>query len=176
VQDARSALRYVRAHCKELNIAPDRIIANGASAGGHLALATELFAGLDEPGEDTAVSCRPNALVLFSPVTNTMKAQKRLGERWRELSPLLRLAAKTPPALIFHGTADKLEPFADAKAFHDAMIKAGNRCELVSVADAPHGYMFTSEAHYTDTVRRMSAFLGEIGFPRAGADAKGAAQ
>jgi len=36
IEDAKCAVRYLRAHNKEYNIDPDRIAAIGASAGGHL--------------------------------------------------------------------------------------------------------------------------------------------
>lgn len=39
-EDAISCIRWVREHAAELNIDPDRILAGGGSAGGHLAAAT----------------------------------------------------------------------------------------------------------------------------------------
>lgn len=57
VRDARTAVRYVRAHASELGIDPGRIVVSGGSAGGHLAAGTALFDGLDEANEDTATSC-----------------------------------------------------------------------------------------------------------------------
>ena len=50
VKDSRSAMRYVRAHAAELGIDPQKIVANGGSAGGHLAAGTALFDGVDEAG------------------------------------------------------------------------------------------------------------------------------
>src|SRR5688572_5753595 len=41
IQDAKSAMRFVRAHAPELGVDPARIAAAGGSAGGHLAAATE---------------------------------------------------------------------------------------------------------------------------------------
>ena len=49
IQDAKSAISYVRIHARELGIDPDRIIAAGGSAGGHLAACTFLDGG-DAPG------------------------------------------------------------------------------------------------------------------------------
>ena len=40
LQDAKSAIRFIRAEANELNIDPTKIIASGGSAGGHLAAAT----------------------------------------------------------------------------------------------------------------------------------------
>lgn len=43
--DAKSAMRYVRAHVAELGVDPLRIAASGGSAGGHLAAFTGLVRG-----------------------------------------------------------------------------------------------------------------------------------
>ena len=43
VKDAKSAMRYLRIHAKEYGIHPNKIIASGGSAGGHLAAATTML-------------------------------------------------------------------------------------------------------------------------------------
>jgi acetyl esterase len=169
VRDSRSAMRYVRAHAAELGVDPRRIVANGGSAGGHLAAGTALFDGVDEPGENTSVSCVPDALVLFFPVIDTSKAgygADKIGARWRELSPLDRVRAGVPPTIVFHGTDDSVTPFPGAQAFRDAMLKAGNRCELVVEQGATHGYLMRDGAIYEKTLRKTEAFLASIGLLR----------
>lgn len=166
VKDARSAMRYVRAHAAELGIDPQRIIANGGSAGGHLAAGTALFDGVDETGEDTSVSCIPNAVVLYFPVIDTTPSgygNSKIGPRWQELSPVHRVRPGVPPTIIFHGTGDTVTPFAGAKAFHDAMLKAGNRCELVVTDGAVHGYLMRDRAEYEKALRQTEAFLASLG-------------
>ncbi len=170
VKDARSALRYVRAHSAELGIDPQKIVANGASAGGHLAAATALFDGVDEAGEDMSVSCVPNALVLFSPVIDTSKegyGNAKIGDRWQDVSPVHRVRAGVPPTILFHGTADTTTPFKGAQLFQDAMIRAGNRSELVVIDGAQHTYMFKDAGLYADTLRSLDAFLASLGFVKA---------
>jgi acetyl esterase/lipase len=167
VKDARSAMRYIRAHAAELGIDPDRIAANGASAGGHLAAATALFTGVDETSDDRSVSCVPQALVLFSPVIDTSAegyGNKKIGERWKELSPADRVAKGVPPTLLFHGTGDTTTPFKGAEKFRLAMARAGNTIELVAVEGAIHTYMFKDAALYDETLRRMETFLRGLGF------------
>lgn len=166
-KDARSALRYVRAHASELGIDPQKIVANGASAGGHLAAATALFDEMNAENDDTTISCMPNALVLFSPVIDTSTegyGHAKVVEHWEELSPAHRVRPSLPPTIVFHGTGDATTPFKGARKFHDAMLAAGNRCELVSVEGAPHTYMFKDAALYAGTLQRMDAFLASLGF------------
>src|SRR5687768_17569591 len=55
VKDARSAIRWLRAHAREFAIASDRIVASGQSAGGQLAWATALLDQLNETTDDSAV-------------------------------------------------------------------------------------------------------------------------
>ncbi len=61
VSDAKSAVRWIRKNAERLGVDPDRIVAGGGSAGGHLAACTVVIEGLDEPGESTNISSVPNA-------------------------------------------------------------------------------------------------------------------
>jgi acetyl esterase/lipase len=166
VQDARSAMRYLRTHADELGIDPNRIVAGGRSAGGHLAAAAALFDGIDEPGEDTRISCVPNALALYSAVLDTSEqgyGNAVIGERWRELSPLLHVRAGLPPTLVLHGLRDTIAPTAGAQAFTDAMKKAGNRCELILNQRGSHSYMMRTEALFTEAMQQTEEFLRAAG-------------
>ncbi|WP_438481330.1 alpha/beta hydrolase [Oleiharenicola lentus] len=167
VQDARSAIRYIREHAVELGIDPQRLVVGGASAGGHLAVATALFDQFDAPGESTSVSCTPDALVLFSPVIDTSAegyGQKKIGADWRALSPAHQVRKNLPPTLLFHGTGDTTTPFKGAVLFHEAMLAAGNRCDLISVEGAQHTYMFKDATLYERSQTEIQAFLVSIGF------------
>ena len=165
VQDGRSALRYVRAHAAELGIDPRRIIANGASAGGHVAVSTALFGKFNAPGEDATTAAEPNALVLFYPVIDTSTAgygHAKIGERWRELSPAHNVRPGLPPTLVFHGTGDTTTPFAGAKLFHDEMRKAGNRVQLDVNEGGVHGYLLVERAVFEDTLAKTEQFLRAV--------------
>jgi len=167
VQDGRSAVRYLRRHAAELGIDPEKIVVSGGSAGGHVAAGTALFEGIDEPGEDTGVSCVPNALVLYYPVIDTSAegyGNAKCGPGWREISPLHRVRAGAPPTLVFHGTGDTVTPFAGAKAFCEAMTRLGNRCELVTHEGGRHGYMVFDPALFDQALRRTDEFLKSLGY------------
>jgi acetyl esterase/lipase len=173
VRDGRDAVRFIRSHAETLGIDPRKIIVSGGSAGGHVAVGTALFDGVDEPGESAKpkestekVSCVPNALVLLFPVIDTSQegyGQAKIGERWRQLSPVHQVRGKIPPTLIFHGTADTVTPFAGAEAFQKAMLQAGNRCELVTHEGGKHGYLMFDRALYQDTLEKTERFLSSLG-------------
>ncbi len=165
VKDARSAVRYVRAHAGELGIDPEKIIVSGGSAGGHLAVATAIFDGVDEAGEDARDSAVPNALVLLFPVIDTSKdgyGNAKIGERWKELSPAHNVRAGLPPTITFHGTGDTVTPFKGAQMFHDAMLKAGNRSELVVNEGGAHGYLMRTQPLYDECLGKSDAFLSSL--------------
>ncbi len=170
VADAKSAMRWVRANAARLGIDPDRIAASGGSAGGHLAAATAFLDGFDDPADNKGVSPRPNALVLFNPVIDTTKkgyGAKRLGDKAQAMSPVHHVKPGAPPAIVFHGTADRTVPHENVARFRDLMKKAGNRCELVSFEGEGHGffnYGHKGNKAYVATVRAADRFLASLGY------------
>lgn len=165
VQDAKSAMRWVRGHAPELGIDPARIAAGGGSAGGHLAAATAILLAFDEPGENTAIACRPQALVLFNPVIDNSAegyGNDRVQEYWRDFSPLHNLREGTPPTVFFLGTKDDLIPVATAEKFKAAMEANGDRCDLHLYEDQPHG--FFNKAKYEETLAEADRFLASLGW------------
>lgn len=166
VKDARSAMRYIRQHAAELGIDPQKIVVNGGSAGGHLAAATAMFAGIDEATDDLRISCTPNAMVLNYPVIDTSAegyGNKLIGARWQEISPAHQVKPGLPPALVLHGTGDTTTPFKGAQKFYDAMLKAGNRCELTVNEGGVHGYLMFDGALFHDALVQTELFLKSTG-------------
>lgn len=168
LKDARSAVRYVRKNAEKYGIDPNRIIAAGGSAGGHLAAATALVSGFDERGEDTSVSCIPNALVLFNPVIDNSPAgygYERIGQNYKEFSPLHNIHAGSPPAIIFLGTEDHLIPVQTAEYFKVAMERIGSRCDLHLFDGQKHGFFnYKNRYIYYSTILKTDAFLNSLGF------------
>jgi len=74
--------------------------------------------------------------------------------------------------ILFHGSGDTTTPFAGAKAFHRAMLDAGNRCELVVTEGAVHGYIMKSRPIFDETMERIDKFLAELDLLPKPADSK----
>jgi acetyl esterase len=64
VQDGKSAVRWIRQHAAELGVDPDRIVAAGGSAGGHVAACIGVIQGHEEEGGNTNISAMPNAMII----------------------------------------------------------------------------------------------------------------
>ena len=178
VADAKSAIRWVRSNASELGVDQHRLVAGGGSAGGHLAACTGVVSGMEEPGEDTSVSSRPDALVLFNPPLalapieskhplgeRATKIEERVGGDPQKISPYHHVQAGQPPAIIFFGTEDDL--LQGAKLFQRASQRAGNRCELLTWDGARHGFFNYGRDRnkpFAETVREADLFLASLGY------------
>ncbi len=169
VEDAKSAIRWVRGHATDLGIDPTKIIAGGGSAGGHLAACTALVSAYDAESDDKTISAKPNALVLFNPAMNiaTLFKQRDTGdgpmtqEMAEAISPNLYVGKDTPPAILFFGTADKLRAGGDEYVTKASAL--GLRAEMWSAADMPHGF-FNKEPWIQVTANKMDEFLTSLGY------------
>jgi|SRR3954471_6233581 acetyl esterase len=179
VEDAKCAMRWVRSHARELGVDADRIIAGGGSAGGHLAAATAMVDGFEVAGEDTNLSCRPCALVLFNPVLNltpTTEATKNAGsmEVRKQLSPIFGLKKGAPPAILFYG-ADDDKYFPQGQEYAAKARELGARADLFVAPGQSHG--FFNKSPWTEaTVRKADEFLVSLGYLKGEAtvESKGA--
>ena len=172
VEDAKSAVRWIRQNAAKLGVDPHRIVAAGGSAGGHIAACTSLAPGLDADGEDTAVSSKPNALVLFNPVLR-MDLPQLLGfvghdeSLAKAISPTLYLTKETPPTLLLYGSADRLA--AQGEEFLKKSKELGHRAEMFTAEGQGHGF-FNRPPWLEKTTQRMDDFLVSIGYiePKTG--------
>lgn len=175
VEDAKAAVRWMRGHAEELQVDPDRIVAFGASAGGHIAgmlAATrpeDGFEGTENAGPSSAVQA---AVILYGAVDLTAyrdgagggggskfvaaftgknfpeelgKARGMDSFEWA--SPLSYVHAGMPPVHLTHGTHDALVPHVQSVRFHERLQATGVSSELKLWERRNHGfdYMFPEE-------------------------------
>lgn len=156
LNDARRAVRFVRARAGELGVTPDRIGMMGFSAGGHLAASTGTMfedgaASSADPIE--RVSSRPDFLVLGYPWLDAMKPRPNnvisycsvlklepaQCSTFEQYNPDSRVTARTPPTFIYHTTDDDLVPVESSLSFYAALTKAKVPVELHAFAKGKHG-------------------------------------
>jgi len=184
VADGKTAVRWIRQNAKSMAIDPNKIIAGGGSAGGHVAACTGAVSGFDDKNDDPNISSVPNLMILFNPVIDTSEkgyGHNKLGDRWKEISPLHHVKSGICPTIIFHGTADKTVPIQNQRDFTKLMTEAGNQCQLVEFQDKKHGFFNAPKGvagkkgnieSYTKTLAEMDNFLCRQGYIAKNCSAK----
>ena len=166
VEDARSAVRWLRKNAGRLGIDPDRLIASGGSAGGHLAACTMIAESVEADGDDLSISTIAQAMVLFNPVLSFENdlVIARLGDKRhlaRKISPTAHLDKNTPPALILFGSEDRLKVFGDA--YWEKAKALGVRADKYIAEGQGHGF-FNRSPWRERTLIAADKFLASLGF------------
>jgi len=169
VQDAKSAMRYIRMHSKEYGISPNKIVVVGESAGGYLATSLVTLSEINDPADDLSISAVPDAVVNCNGVVDFVKwnvkgaASEEEIEKWRKLSPTHNIKSGLPPLLNLQGESDKtIKPEITIK-FHQDYLVAGNKSEIVLWPDAKHGFLIigytATEEQNVRAVNAIDSFL-----------------
>ena len=157
MEDAKSAIRFIRSNAKVFSINPNRIAAAGGSAGGHLAAVAGNIDLFDNSREDLTISSKPNLLILYNPVIH-------YGRKWgwidnpSNASPFENLSKGAPPTIILTGTEDKIVPVELIENYKKRMEAVGSRCDVIFYKDAEHAF-FNRGQDFIDTLYESDIFL-----------------
>jgi acetyl esterase/lipase len=128
IQDAKCAVRWMRAHAVENKVDPDRIGVMGNSAGAYLALMVGYTPGIDRFEGDSGWSEESSAaqavVDIYGPVDFTEPERRDHDlvvkymngfyednvERFEAASPIRYVDEDSPPTCVIHGTVDMLVP------------------------------------------------------------------
>ena len=145
LEDAQTAVRWLRENAEELGIVPERICALGHSSGGQLAALLGLRGGMSsDEGVSTRVACvvslagatDPAAFFAddfvpeaFDPRPATIDllggTPAEVPEAYEDASPLAWVNAEAVPFLILHGTSDAMLPVSQSRRMAEALREAG---------------------------------------------------
>lgn len=158
IDDAKAAIRWIRAHASEYNFDPNRICLFGVSSGAHMAVKVGLTNGvaaaegklgpnlkqssrvqcvIDELGPmdlRNSGSGASNPIVQLLGGTSTEKPALA-----RDASPILDVHAKAPPFLIIAGNKDPFVPYQQSVALDEALRKVGAPVLFQTVDGGGHG-------------------------------------
>ncbi|MDQ8186553.1 alpha/beta hydrolase [Pelagicoccus sp. SDUM812002] len=164
IQDVKAAVRWLRKAAADYSLDPDRFIAWGDSAGGHLAALLGTSAGeksfsvganLDQ-SESVAAVCDfygPTEFISFvqtpgyeshaapnSPESRLMGAPVLdRPDLANKLSPLTYIDPSDPPFLIIHGSKDTVVPVNQSEQLASQLNRAGVPVLFEILEEAKHG-------------------------------------
>jgi len=157
ILDVKDIVRWVRTNSSQLDIDPDKIVAEGFSAGGHLSL---LAAGTadraifgDSDGAEGVSSRLAGVVSFFAPVDLSLRAMPNrppptvalLGKEGNEdvaiaASPITYVNADFPPTFLLNGLADPFMPFQQTVRMFQALADLGRKVDLHIYHDHTHEF------------------------------------
>jgi acetyl esterase/lipase len=182
VGDVKCALGWVAAHSEQYRIDANRISLMGNSAGGHLAmLAAYTMGDPDVPSTCDAMPVKVNAVVNIYGPSDLPRGYYQSGspryvqhamdtfiggppeaykDRYRTLSPLTYVNAKTPPTITLLGTSDRIVTVDQAELLDAALNAAGAPHETYLLPASDHGFDANWNGLSAQFARaKVSAFL-----------------
>ena len=176
VEDCLLALRWLAEHAAELSLAYDRIVVSGASAGGHLALATGLISRHPDHAEQHLDGVPVDSIVNWYGITDIGRVAEHLdahrpggnyARTWvgggdmeavsARFSPVHLLSDAAPSILSIQGDSDSLVPHDQAIALHERLDEAALPARLLSLPGGNHGGFI--DAQYQEAFAAIFEFL-----------------
>lgn len=160
LEDAKAAIRYIRANADRFQADPDRFVAMGESAGGHMASMLGVTNGMKkfDKGNNLDFSSDVQVAVPFYGVVDPLSAKQGSASNdfdfvYRNLlgaepevapdldaaaNPLTYINDKTVPFLILHGTEDVVVPIKDSEKLYDTLLANNVDADLYELNGASH--------------------------------------
>jgi acetyl esterase/lipase len=166
IQDAKAAVRWLRANAARYGLDPARISAVGWSAGGHLGALLGSSGGIREfeVGDNLEKASAVRAVIAFYPAVDflqmdqhrlpggrvhddsTSEESRLIGgpiQERRELvksaNPVTYVTADDPPFFIIHGTRDLTVPYHQSQILTEALQTKGVPVTLRTIDGGGHG-------------------------------------
>ena len=157
IPDAKSAIRWVKQNAEKLGVDPDRLIAAGGSAGGHISLIATSNPGLNDPNDPEGIDTSVAARVLFNPALSQADAKDP------EIDFIQHLEPGAPPAIVFFGSEDKNWLEGWNPTYEKWKGLEGTAVELEIAEGEKHAF-FNSQPWADLTLISADRFLAGLGF------------
>ena len=151
IEDVKCAVRWLKAHAKELKIDPERIGAFGHSAGAHLALMLAVSSensALEGDGPWQEFSSSITCAVGGSAPTEIGNPNNPWSEH-PEWWPIGYISSNNPPILLLQGDEDPIVKEPLVTDYYDKMIAAGANVEYIRVPGLGHDVSYTLALNIT---------------------------
>ena len=166
INDCKAAVRWLRANAKKYQLDPEKFIAWGSSAGGHLVALLGTTGGVKElegTVNDLKESSRVQAVVDWFGPTDLLRMNETESDRRHDApnsaeskliggpllenkdkaakaSPTTYVSKDAPPFLIMHGDHDLEVPVRQSEILVEALKKAGADVTFIQMKGAGHGF------------------------------------
>ena len=168
IEDCKSAIRWLRAHAGEYRLDTDRLIARGASAGGHLVAllgvtgdlrdfdvggylgqSSSVTAVIDEfgPTDFLQMDAMDGDIGRMDHDAHDSPESQLIGgpirehpEKVKKANPITYVSKEDAPFLIIHGDQDPLVAHGQSVILHNALKNAGVPSSLYTVQGGKHGW------------------------------------
>lgn len=135
LEDSKDALRYLNTNSETLNLDMSNLFLIGYSAGGHLALMTQL-------NEDKTIPTAKKIFTIASPVDLTkdelLKQSTMTTKDKVQISPTNKIQYLTTQLYTFNGTKDELVKYSTIFNFRQKAEKINKKIEAITFKDAGH--------------------------------------
>jgi acetyl esterase/lipase len=177
VEDAKCAVRFLRANAAKYGLDSNRIGVAGSSAGAHLALLVATAhesAGLEGSGGWANVSSRVSAVLSwFGPTDFSVGPAafengtgfsiriflggdpQQKPENYKRASPVNWVSPDDPPLLLIHGNKDSVVPFDQSARMVKAYRKLGLNVRLIKVRNAGHNFQRAANAPISPAIEKI---------------------
>jgi len=181
INDAKCAVRQLRAKWDLYGVDTLRMGAWGTSAGAHLAALLGLTVpsdGLEGSSGDPFLdrSSRVQAVVTFAAPTDLTRPSEfdsanvdfpvvfpswpdSLGPEMVNASPVSHPHTRVVPFLMYHDPADPVVAFAQAQRLQDSLVRYGAPVTLHAEAGAGHGFDTVSPTRQSQIVQEVAGFF-----------------
>ncbi|KRN99709.1 alpha/beta hydrolase [Companilactobacillus kimchiensis] len=145
LEDAQAAINYLKKHAQDYQIDPQKIIAMGQSAGGHLAsmlgvhhnvnLAIPWYGVVDPLTTMNSNLTTSHELIYQNFLGKRPDVSPTLNDR---ANPLKFITDKTVPFLILHGLDDQIVPVSNSEQLYQKLLDNEVPVEMYLVRNAGH--------------------------------------